>query len=215
MTEAILFDLDGTLLDTLDDLADSGNYVLALNGWPTHPTEAYRYFVGNGAATLVRRITPEEARTPDELERAGRIFEERYKAHALDKTRPYDGIAETLSEVKRRGVRIAVTSNKPDESTRHTVSHFFGEGFFDFVIGNRPGKPLKPDPAVAITAMKALGASPERCLFVGDTGIDMKTAKNACCVAIGVTWGFRTREELLENGADRLIDSPEEIIALL
>jgi phosphoglycolate phosphatase len=215
MIEAVLFDLDGTLLDTLDDLADSGNHVMSLNGWPTHETDAYKYFVGDGVVNLVTRIVPEFARTPDEIERVRKVFVEYYQVHAVDKTHPYDGVADMLDAVTKTGVKLAVVSNKPDAQTQYTVSQFFGPNRFDFVVGNRQGLMLKPAPDIAVLALETLGVSPGRTLFVGDTGVDMKTAKNAGCIAVGVTWGFRTKEELLENGADHIIDSPVGLAGLL
>jgi phosphoglycolate phosphatase len=215
MIEAVLFDLDGTLLDTLDDIADCANAALSMNGWPTHDTESYKYFVGNGADALIRRIVPEGAGTPEELEKVKKNYAELYAKHATDKTRPYDGVTELLEALKARSLKSAVISNKPDASTQQTVSHFFGEGVFDFVIGNRPGIPLKPDPAIVLIATGEIGAHPERCLYVGDTGTDMTTAKSSGCVPVGVTWGFRKKDELLSCGAEFLIDSPEELLALL
>ncbi|MDR3255634.1 MAG: HAD family hydrolase [Synergistaceae bacterium] len=215
MIEAVLFDLDGTLLNSLDDLADSGNYVMSLNGWPVHETNAYKYFVGDGVVNLVTRIMPEKARTPDEIERVRKVFVEYYQAHAVDKTRPYDGITGTLDAVAKAGVKMAVVSNKPDAQTQYTVAQFFGPDRFDFAVGNRTGLQLKPAPDIANLVLETLAVSPDRTLFVGDTGVDMKTAKNAHCSAVGVTWGFRTEKELRENGADFIISSPEELVGLL
>jgi phosphoglycolate phosphatase len=215
MAKAVLFDLDGTLLNTLYDLADSGNHVLSLNGWPTHEAEAYKYFVGDGVTMLVRRILPEAHRTPDEIERVKKVFVEHYQAHAIDKTGPYDGVEKMLDSVKKSGLKMAVISNKPDAQTQYIVSKFFGDGFFDYVIGNRQDLPLKPDPAIVRLALESLGVSTGDAQYVGDTGTDMKTAKNAACFAVGVTWGFRPKEELLENGADIIINTPDEIVGLL
>jgi phosphoglycolate phosphatase len=214
MIEAVLFDLDGTLLDTLDDIADCANKALLANGFPAHDVEAYKYFVGNGAPVLIRRITP-DASSQEELEKVGKTYSELYSKHATDKTRPYGGIPELLAALRKRGIKSAVVSNKPDASTRQTVEHFFDNGVFDFVAGNRTGMPLKPDPTIVRLATESIGTPPDRCLYVGDTGIDMATAKNSGCVAVGVTWGFRGKSELLENGAEFLIDSPEELLGLL
>jgi phosphoglycolate phosphatase len=215
MPKAVLFDLDGTLLNTLYDLADSGNYVLSLNGWPVHEAEAYKYFVGDGVTVLLRRILPEAHRTPDEIERVKKVFVEHYQVHAIDKTKPYDGVEEMLDSVKKSGLKMAVISNKPDAQTQYIVSKFFGDGLFDYVIGNRSDLPLKPDPAIVRLTLESLGVSSADALYVGDTGTDMKTAKNAGCFAVGVTWGFRPKEELLENGADIIINAPDEIAGLL
>jgi phosphoglycolate phosphatase len=215
MIEAVLFDLDGTLLDTLDDIAGCGNWMLAQNGWPIHDIEAYKYFVGGGAEKLIASIVPEDARAPGELARVREIYLRRYRERATDKTRPYDGVPELLDALEKRGVKTAVVSNKPDEDTRQTVKHFFGKRRFGFVIGSRPGLPLKPDPAAVNLAIESIGVSAEKCVYAGDSGTDMTTAKNAGCMAVGVTWGFRERDELEAGGADRLIDSPEELLGLL
>jgi phosphoglycolate phosphatase len=215
LIEAVLFDLDGTLLDTLDDIADCANKVLEMNGWPLHDVEAYKYFVGGGAAVLVRRIVPEDVTSPEELRKFEKAYSELYGKHSTDKTRPYAGIPELLAVLKERGIKSAVVSNKPDAPTQQTVEHFFGKGAFDFVIGNRPGLPLKPDPAIVLLAAESIGAEPNRCLYVGDTGSDMMTARASGCAAVGVTWGFRKENELLDGGAEFLIDSPEELLSLL
>ena len=215
MIKAILFDLDGTLLDTIVDIADSANYALASLGYPTHVTEKYNYFVGNGADVLVRRILPEEARTPENEEALKRIYLTRYGEHALDTTGPYDGIVDLLDELARAGKKLAVVSNKPDSTAKATVSYFFGPDRFDRVIGASPDAPLKPDPAMAALAMACLKVEPQETLFVGDTSVDIQTGKNAGCVTVGVTWGFRSREELKEAGADHIIDAPHELLDLL
>jgi phosphoglycolate phosphatase len=215
MIDTVLFDLDGTLLNTLDDMADCANAALSMNGWPVHDTEAYKYFVGNGVDVLIRRIVPDGIVSPEELERVKKNYAELYAKHATDKTRPYDGIPELIESLRARGVKSAVISNKPDQATLQTVAHFFAKGSFDFVSGNKPGIPLKPDPAIVLLAIESIGSEPERCLYVGDTGTDMTTAKNSGCVPVGVTWGFRERDELLSGGAKFLIDSPEELLALL
>jgi phosphoglycolate phosphatase len=214
MIKAVLFDLDGTLLNTLDDIADCANKALLANGFPVHDVEAYKYFVGNGVAVLIRKITPDAA-SPDEMEKVKKTYADLYAGHATDKTKPYSGIPELLVALRERGIKSAVVSNKPDPSTRQTAEHFFGSAAFDFVTGNRPGMPLKPDPAIVRLATESIGIPPDRCLYVGDTGTDMATAKNSGCVAVGVTWGFREKNELLESGAGFLIDSPEELLTLL
>ncbi|MDR1020105.1 MAG: HAD family hydrolase [Synergistaceae bacterium] len=215
MIEAVLFDLDGTLLNTLDDIADCANAALSMNGLPVHDTEAYKYFVGSGADALIRRIVPGETVSAEVLEMVRKNYAELSAKHATDKTRPYDGVHELLEALKARALKSAVISNKPDAATQGIVAHFFGEGRFDFVIGNRPGIPLKPDPAIVLLVTDAIGVPPERCMYVGDTGTDMTTAKNSGCVPVGVTWGFRKRDELLSCGAEFLIGSPEELLALL
>ena len=208
MIRAVIFDLDGTLLNTLDDLADSANFSLSQRGYPVHETERYKIFVGNGTNNLMERILPEDKRTPEELACLLDIFVERYAAHSLDKTRPYDGIAELLRALEARKIKTAVVSNKPDPDTKHVIFHSFGEGTFDVVAGGGAGFPLKPDPALTIHALSSMGVLARDAIFAGDTIMDMQTAKRAGCVAVGVTWGFRTRDELLKNGADHIIDAP-------
>jgi phosphoglycolate phosphatase len=215
MKKFVLFDLDGTLLNTLDDIADSANFALSRCGYPVHATEAYKYFVGNGVDKLIERILPEDTKNPDAASRLKEIYVRRYDAHSMDRTRPYDGIAGLLRELNGLGVRTAVISNKPDEPTKTTISHYFGDAVFDVVMGATSEFPLKPDPAIVNHVLRLLGASAEEAIFVGDTKMDMRTAKNARCGAVGVTWGFRPKRELLENGADRIIDSPQDLLSLL
>ncbi|MDR1886223.1 MAG: HAD family hydrolase [Synergistaceae bacterium] len=215
MIEAVVFDLDGTLLDTLGDLAGSGNYALSRLGCPPHDVEAYKYFVGNGADVMMRRILPEDRRTPEEIARIKAIFIEHYGAHSLDMTRPYDGVSGLLRALRDRGVRSAVVSNKPDDVTKQVIAHFFGGDAFDEVAGGRAGFPLKPDPGLTVHVLKVLGVRPSDALFVGDSMMDMQTAKGAGCTAVGVTWGFRPRDELLKNGADHIIDAPAELLKLI
>jgi phosphoglycolate phosphatase len=215
MMRAVIFDLDGTLLNTLDDLADSANFSLLRRGHPIHDTERYKIFVGNGVDTLMERILPEGKRTPEEAALLKDVFVERYAARSLYKTRPYGGVAELLRALGDKKIRMAVVSNKADPATKQVISHFFGEGTCDVVVGGGIGFPLKPDPALTIHVFSSMGVLPADALFVGDTMMDMRTAKNAGCTAVGVTWGFRTRDELQKNGADHIIYAPEELLKLL
>lgn len=212
MIRGVLFDLDGTLLDTLDDMADSANHVLSAMGFPTHPNEEYRYFVGDGVDVLIDRILPADRRTPELHAQFKAQYLPYYNAHALDKTRPYDGVFDMLHALRARGLKTAVVSNKPDLHTNYTIEHLFPPDLFDYVAGNIEGTPLKPDPAIARRALAALELRADDAVFCGDTGIDMKTARNAGCIPIGVSWGFRTRGELMENGARHVIDTPEELL---
>ncbi|MDR3165096.1 MAG: HAD-IA family hydrolase [Synergistaceae bacterium] len=209
--KAILFDLDGTLLDTIDDIADSANYTLERFGYPTHPVDAYRYFVGQGADYLLSAIVPEDARVPWNMSSLKKVYIERYNAHSLDKTRPYDGIVEAVKKLREAGLKLAVISNKPDQATKDTVSSTFPEGLFDFLAGARPDVPLKPDPTIVHIVLDKFGISPEEAFFAGDTIVDLATAKNARCPSIGVTWGFRPEEV---TGADFVIDDPSELPGL-
>ncbi|MDR1133737.1 MAG: HAD-IA family hydrolase [Synergistaceae bacterium] len=210
--KAVLFDLDGTLLNTIDDIADSANYTLEKFGYPTHPVGAYRYFVGQGADYLLSAIVPDSARDPENMNSLKKVYVERYNAHSLDKTRPYDGIVEAVKELRETGLKLAVISNKPDEATKSTVLSTFPEGLFDFLAGAKPGVPLKPDPAIVRIVLDEFGISPEQAFFVGDTSVDLATAKNARCPSIGVTWGFRPEEAA---GADFVADAPSELPGLV
>ncbi|MCM1329192.1 MAG: HAD-IA family hydrolase [Ruminococcus sp.] len=212
--KTIIFDLDGTLLDTLADLADAANYTMAEMGFPAHPQESFRYFVGNGVPKLLERCLPEDRRSPENIETARRIFAERYNAHFADKTRPYAGIEELLKSLGQSGVKMAVASNKSDEFTRAMVKNFFGDTF-DIVQGGKADVPKKPAPDIVFGIMERLGAVPENTYFAGDSNVDMYTAKNAGITAIGCLWGFRTKEELVDGGADFLAEKPSDIYGII
>jgi phosphoglycolate phosphatase len=213
--KAVIFDLDGTLLDTLEDLADSANRVLRAQGLPDHPVDAYRYFVGDGLATLIRRITPEESRTDELLDRLFHAFKEDYGRNWHNKSRMYEGIDTMLDGLTRGGLRLSVLSNKPHEFTRVCVQRFLAGWTFDPVLGARPEVPRKPDPSGAIEIAGLMQLDPSEILYMGDTATDMKTAKGASMFAVGALWGFRTAEELTESGADRLIADPRELLELI
>lgn len=215
MIQTILFDLDGTLLNTLDDLADAGNWVCAQNGWPTFPTERYKYMVGNGIPKLVERFSPAEARTPERQAAALAQFTARYDAHKEDKTAPYPGIPELLDALKAEGVQTAVFSNKADALCGKILEHYFGPGRFAAVRGSLPGVPTKPDPAGLYALMDTLGAKKETTLFIGDSDVDILTGHNAGLPAMGVLWGFRGEAELRAAGADALAAAPQDILAYI
>jgi len=211
---AAIWDLDGTLLYTLEDLGDSLNEVLAEEGLPGHTYDEYRLMIGHGQRTLVTRALPEDRRGP---EQAARIYDEftlRYRANQCRKTRPYPGVPETLQELKARGLRLAVLSNKNQDHTTAVVDHYF-PNLFEAAWGLSPERPAKPDPASALALAAALGLSPDRFVYLGDSAVDMKTARRAGMWPVGVTWGYRGRAELAEAGAARLIDSPAELMASL
>lgn len=214
MIKAVLFDLDGTLVNSLEDLATSVNFALHKWGFPTHSTEDYRYFVGNGMKNLIERTLPAEHRDTESYNSVFDSFYNHYSAHFADKTAPYDGIKELLSELKKRGIKIAVVSNKAHEMTLTVVRKLFGE-CFDIVYGKCEGYPVKPDPALALRTIKELGVTAEECVFAGDSGMDACTAVNIGCPGIGVLWGFRTKEELLENGAVYTVHTPKEILDVI
>jgi phosphoglycolate phosphatase len=215
--KAVLFDLDGTLLNTLDDIADSANYALETEGYPPHPVSAYRYFVGQGVDNLVKNIVPETERTPDHLASLKKIYSERYAKHSMDKTRPYDGVAAAVEELKKTPVKLAVISNKPEDGTKAAIAAAFAPGLFDVIAGGKEGVPLKPDPAAVYNILDEFGVSPAETMFVGDTVVDIATAKNAGCVFVGVSWGFRPEEISASSGggAGYAIDSPSELVNLV
>ncbi len=214
--KAVVFDLDGTLLDTLRDLALSMNRVLERNGLPVHPEDRYRYFVGDGASTLVRRAVPEDVRNDEEaLKRLHRQFLQDYAEHWDSNTRLYPGIEEMLDALESKDLRLAVLSNKPHEFTQLCVKRFLGSWNFDMVLGDRPGVPRKPDPAGAMEIANAFGVVPESCLYLGDTSIDMTTATRAGMFPVGVLWGFRDRQELEESGARAIVAKPQEVLEFI
>lgn len=211
---AVLFDLDGTLLDTLTDLATSGNDVLSSRGFPTHPVEAYKTFIGDGMENLVRRIFPEENRPAEGGPLATALEEYRaaYSRNWKNTTCLFHGIADLLDELKNRSIPIGVLSNKAHDFTVKCIEEFFPAWEWDIILGHREGKEKKPDPAGAIEAAGILGVAPENCFFVGDSDVDMLTAVNAGMHPIGVSWGFRSPEELRGAGAEMVIDTPEEFV---
>ncbi len=212
MTKLVIFDLDGTLLNSLQDLAASTNYALRQHGYPTHELPAFRYFVGNGINKLLERALPEKERTHENMLKIREDFMAYYAEHKADFTAPYDGICELLKTLKRHHVLLAVASNKYHAATRELIPEYFGEGLFDFVYGQREGIPVKPDPTIVFDIMKEAGGSKEEVLYVGDSGVDMQTAVNSGVTSVGVTWGFRDRKELQENGAQYIADEPYEIM---
>ena len=211
MYKTVMFDLDGTLLNTIDDLADAGNRVCAARGWPQHTVEEYKYFVGNGIPKLVERFSPPQARTPDQLADTLAAFQADYGAHLRDKTAPYPGIPALLARLKAAGVQLAVFSNKADPLARQVVADYYDAALFDAVRGALPGVPTKPAPQGTLALMQAIGADPAATLYVGDSNVDVDTAHNAGLPCCGVLWGFRTRQELTDAGAEHLAANAEEL----
>ncbi len=213
--EAIIFDLDGTLLDTLGDIGDSVNLMLAESGFPGHTTDDYRRFIGNGIKMIVTRALPIERRSDEMVAACVRRAREIYWKNWKNKTRPYDGITDLLDNLKKRDLPLAVLSNKPHDFTVRYVNAFFIELDFKVVMGQTDQFPVKPDPASALEIARQIGLPPSSFLFVGDSAVDMKTATAAGMYAVGVAWGFRGPKELQENGCQTLVNHPLEILSLL
>ena len=214
MYETVIFDLDGTLLDTLSDLAGAGNWVCRQNGWPEHNLRDFARMVGHGIPNLVSRFAPEECRSPLVLANALTQFTDYYAEHSMDKTAPYPGIPALLDRMRAAGMQMAVYSNKADAFTQEIIARYFPDTFA-WVQGKLPDVPAKPDPTGVRMVLCRLGADVEKTLFVGDSGVDIDTAHNAGLCACGVTWGFREREELVRAGAEMLADTVEELSAVI
>lgn len=208
---AVIFDMDGTLLDTLQDLADAVNAALGAKGFPDHPVDAYRVFVGDGVETLIRRACPESA--DDAARRAVLLgMRDTYAKNWMQYSRPYPGIEELVAALKERGIPMAVLSNKPHEFTLLMARHFFPDEPFARVQGSPAGEKAKPEPTLALRVANDLGVAPEDVLFVGDSNIDMITAKAAGMTSAGASWGFRPVEELIAHGAAYILDTPQDIL---
>lgn len=212
---AVIFDLDGTLLDTLEDIADSLNRVFGDHGLPGHPVDAYRYFVGSGAEELAERALPEGERTPERISEMVTGFRAEYSSGWNVKTRPYPGVEEMLERLRGDNIPTAILSNKPDDFTRLAVEYYFPGYPFAAVIGQREGVPIKPDPAGAEEIARIFGIPAGEIVFLGDTGVDMETARRAGNFPVGVNWGFRPEAELREHGAGVIIGRPGELPGLL
>ena len=215
MPRAIIFDLDGTLLDTLEDLADSANEALQASGFDVHPTLAYNTFVGDGMHVLISRILPEDRRDEATLNQVLADYRLAYDRRWAAKTKPYPGVPELLRELNARGVPISVLSNKPQYFTELCVRHHLPDFTFRPLFGQRDHVVRKPDPAGAVEIARELGLETSDVLFVGDTRTDMETAVAAGMIPVGVSWGFRPVSELLEFGAVHIIHHPAELLNLV
>ena len=213
--KAVCFDLDGTLLDTLDDLAYCTNKILSERGYPIHHVDAFRYFLGDGAKMLMTRVLPEEARHETLIEECRKDFETIYRECWRRKTLPYQDIPELLNVLTKLKLKLAVLSNKPQEFTVLTVDDLLQDWTFDVILGQRDGVPKKPDPTAMVEICEQLTIPSEEFLYLGDTATDMKTAVAAGCYPVGVSWGFRTEKELRDNGAQAILKNPLDVLDLI
>ena len=210
-----IFDLDGTLLNTLGDLAAACDHVLLKHGYPTHSYQKYCSFVGNGIRRLVQQALPEDCQTPEAVEPIRQEFVAYYSENIDHKTHPYEGMVELLTELQQKGAKIAVASNKFHSGTVQLIAKFFPEIDFVEVTGNKEGAPLKPDPMIIEQIIHKASAKLSDTYMIGDSAVDMQTAHNAQIISVGVSWGFRSREELEQNTPNHIVDSVEELRDLL
>lgn len=211
----IIFDLDGTLLDTIEDLANSVNHALKAFNFPTHPVADYNFFVGNGVNKLLERALPEDKRHPDFVSMLKMEFMKHYFAHAEECTKPYQGISELLPKLQEQGFKLGVASNKVHDATVQLVDKFFPDIRFAAVFGQREGYPVKPNPGILEEIIEIAGVTKEETLFIGDSGVDVATAYNAKVPFIGVLWGFRPRTELEAVGATKFAETTGELYRLI
>ena len=215
MKKLVIFDLDGTLLNTIEDLGNAANYALSRNGYPTHSLASYPFFVGNGVRNLIRKALPDDARTDSIIDSLLKDFKEYYNEHNTDCTKPYDGIVELLRKLQDNGVKIAVASNKYQQATEKIIASYFGDIDFVAVYGQRDGVNVKPDPSVVFSILADAKVPKSDVLYVGDSGVDMETARRACVDSVGVTWGFRSEKELNEYHADRIVNKVSDIFDIV
>ena len=215
MKNLVIFDLDGTLLNTIDDLGNACNHALRSMDYPTHALVSYNMMVGNGITKLIERALPDEARTPEIITDARRRFVNFYNEHCCDATTPYPGISELLAELTDRNVKLAVASNKYDSAVHKIINHFFSDIPFAAIYGHLEGIPRKPDPSIVFEVLTACPTPKADVIYVGDSAVDIETARRACVDSVGVTWGFRSETELRKAYADYIISDPDDLIPLL
>ncbi len=211
MKKLVIFDLDGTLLNTIADLANSTNYALKVLGYPIHEPDKYNFMVGNGINKLFERALPDGEKTEENVLRVRQEFVPYYDQHNADKSRPYPGVTELLETLQTAGIQLAVASNKYQAATEKLIAHYFPNIKFTAVFGQREGIPVKPDPIIVKEILQIAKVQEEDTLYVGDSGVDMQTAINAGVTSCGVTWGFRPRTELESFHPDHIVDNAEEI----
>lgn len=211
MKKLVIFDLDGTLLNTIADLANSTNYALKVLGYPIHEPDKYNFMVGNGINKLFERALPDGEKTEENVLRVRQEFVPYYDQHNADKSRPYPGVTELLETLQTAGMQLAVASNKYQAATEKLIAHYFPNIKFTAVFGQREGIPVKPDPIIVKEILQIAKVQEEETLYAGDSGVDMQTAINAGVTSCGVTWGFRPRTELESFHPDHIVDNAEEI----
>lgn len=215
MKSYVIFDLDGTLLKTIDDLAAATNHALKTLGYPVHGLWVYPSMVGNGVAKLIERALPDDARSEKNIADTLAVFKEYYNEHCCDATTPYPGIPELIEDLTARGINMAVTSNKYEAAVTKIIAHYFPNANFRAVLGSVEGMPRKPDPSIVFKALSMCPTPKAEVLYVGDSGVDMETARRACVESVGVSWGFRSIHELKEAYADHIVSTPSQIVDLV
>ena len=214
MIKAVLFDLDGTLVDSLIDLADAVNQALTIKGYPSHPVDAFKYFVGDGIPKRSERALPQDRKSERYINEIKEIFAPYYAVHYADNTYAYEGMPQLVNTLKEQGFIVAVVTNKAQDMADIVVKSLYCDAF-DLIFGKREGIPAKPDPTAALMAMDELGVKPYECVFIGDSGMDVATAVNSGAVPVGELWGFRKEDELLSNGAKYIINKPKELLDII
>lgn len=214
MKELVIFDLDGTLLNTIADLGNAANYALEQAGLPTHPLQSYPRMVGNGVRRLMERVLPESMRSPEIVDARLKDFKTYYDEHNTDLTQPYPGIPELLADLTQRGIKVAVASNKYKSAVEKLINHYFPDIPWASIQGQQEGIPVKPDPSIVFEILSECPTPKAKVLYVGDSGVDMETARRACVESCGVTWGFRPLGELLDHHADHTADTTSQLLRL-
>lgn len=216
MIKLCIFDLDGTLLDTVKTIAYYGNYALEKNGLPTAPIKEYNYFAGYGIKNLIiNMLKYSNSYNEDNFNKVFNDYSTKYDNDVVGITTIFDGLKEVLDKLKNRGIILTVISNKPDFATKKVIESLYGKDYFSFVSGQKEGIPLKPNPTSVLTLINDLGISKDDCVYIGDTMVDMQTGTNAGIKSIGVTWGFRDEKELTDNGATFIVNTPKELFDLI
>lgn len=214
MIKAVLFDLDGTLVKSLDDLANAVNFSLSKYGFPIHETEKYKIFAGDGIPKMIERALPPENRDAKTHKKVLQCFFERYAEHCSDTSVAYDGVKELVSALKEKGIKVAVVTNKEQSLAKKVVFDIYGD-VFDIVCGTGEGIPKKPDPTSTLLVMQNLSVTPQECIFIGDSGVDVLTGRSSGAVSVGVLWGYREKQEFIDSNAEYIISAPYELLGII